>query len=84
MLDQAEQEMLLAVRLNPNQADARNTLATIYAEEGKYSRAHQEWSELVEADPGYEPARQNLVILEQVERGEIKGSPHNGGLARQP
>lgn len=81
MLEPAEQEVLLAVQLDPNQADARNTLATIYAEEGKYSRAHQEWSELVEADPGYAPARQNLVILERVERGELKGSPHISGLA---
>lgn len=84
MLEPAEQEVLLAVQLDPNQADARNTLATIYAEEGKYSRAHQEWSELVETDPGYAPARQNLVILEQIERGELKGSPNIGGLAHEP
>lgn len=84
MLDQAEQEVLLSVHMDPRQADARNTLGTIYAEEGKYSRAHDEWTELVETDPGYAPARQNLVILEQVERGELKGSPHVNGLAHAP
>jgi tetratricopeptide (TPR) repeat protein len=84
MLDQAEQEVLLSVRIDPNQADARNTLGTIYAEEGKYSRAHDEWTELVEADPSYAPARQNLAILERVEHGQLKGSPHSSGLADTP
>ncbi len=85
MLPDAEQEVLLSLQIDPNQLDGRNTLGTIYAEEGKYSRAQDTWNELVEADPTYAPARQNLVILQQVERGEIKGSANiSNGLAHEP
>jgi tetratricopeptide (TPR) repeat protein len=85
MLSEAEQEVLLSLQIDPSQVDGRNTLGTIYAEEGKYSRAQDTWNELVDADPGYAPARQNLVILQQVERGEIKGSAAiSTGLAHEP
>jgi len=57
-------------------------LGTSYAGEGKYARAQDEWNEIVEADPEYAPARQNLVILQQVERWENKGSI--SGLAHEP
>ena len=85
MLPEAEQEILLSLQIDPNQVDGRNTLGTIYAEEGKYSRAQDTWNELVQADPNYAPARQNLVILQRVERGEIKGSENiSNGLAHEP
>jgi Flp pilus assembly protein TadD len=85
MLLDAEQEFLLSLQIDPNQVDGRNSLGTIYAEEGKYSRAQETWDELVQADPNYAPARQNLVILQQVERGEIKGSENiSNGLAHEP
>jgi len=82
MLSDAEQEVLQSLQIDPSQVDSRNTLGTIYAEEGKYSRAQDTWNDLLEGDPGYAPAQQNLVILHQVERGEIKGSDALGnGLA---
>lgn len=85
MLPEAEQEILLSLQIDPNQTEGRNSLGTIYAEEGKYSRAKDTWNELVEADPTYAPARQNLVILQQVERGGIKGSANiTSGLAHEP
>jgi tetratricopeptide (TPR) repeat protein len=85
MLSEAEQEVLESLQIDPSQVDGRNTLGTIYAEEGKYSRAQDTWNELVEAAPGYAPARENLVILRQVERGEIKGSTAiTNGLATEP
>ncbi len=85
MLPNAEQELLLSLQIDPNQVDGRNTLGTIYAEEGKYSRAQDIWKELIGADPDYAPARQNLVILQRVERGEIKGSANiSNGLAHEP
>src|SRR5271156_1314444 len=40
MLGEAEQEVLLSLQMDSTQVDARNTLGTIYAEEGRYSRAH--------------------------------------------
>lgn len=81
---QAEQEILLSLRLDPNQLDARNQLAVIYAEEGNYQRAHEEWTDLAESNPEYSPARANLMILEQVERGEIKGAQRMTGFAHGP
>jgi tetratricopeptide (TPR) repeat protein len=84
-LPEAEQEILLSLQIDPNQVDGRNTLGTIYAEEGKYSRAQDTWNEVVQADPNYAPARENLVILQRVERGEIKGSENiSNGLAHEP
>ena len=81
---QAEQELLLSLRLDPNQPDARNQLGVIYAEEGNYQRAHEEWTDLAESNPDYSPARANLVILEQVERGEVKGPQRMSGFAHAP
>jgi tetratricopeptide (TPR) repeat protein len=81
---QAEQEILLSLRLDPNQLDARNQLGVIYAEEGNYQRAHEEWTDLAESNPDYSPARANLVILEQVERGEVKGPQQMSGFAHAP
>jgi tetratricopeptide (TPR) repeat protein len=81
---QAEQELLLSLRLDPNQLDARNQLGVIYAEEGNYQRAHEEWTDLAESNPEYSPARANLIILEQVERGAIKGPQRMTGFAHGP
>jgi tetratricopeptide (TPR) repeat protein len=81
---QAEQEILLSLRLDPNQLDARNQLGVIYAEEGNYQRAHEEWKDLAGSNPDYSPARANLVILEQVERGEVKGPQRMSGFAHAP
>ena len=52
MLSDAEQEMLFSLRLNPQEVDARNTLGLIYAEEGRYTLAREEWSDLLERGPG--------------------------------
>ena len=62
-LADAEQETLASLQLNPGQADARNLLGVIYAQEGKTVRASLVWRELVREVPDYEPARTNLTIL---------------------
>ena len=62
-LEDAEQETLASLQLNPGQADARNMLGVIYAQEGKTVRASLVWRELVREVPDYEPARTNLTIL---------------------
>jgi tetratricopeptide (TPR) repeat protein len=74
----AEQEILLSLRLDPNQLDARNQLGVIYADEGNFERAHEEWTDLMESNPNYSPARANLVILEHA---EIKGPSRLTGFA---
>src|SRR5262249_24868762 len=84
MLDQAEQQMLLSLQLDPTQVDGHNTLGAIYAEEGKYMRAHDEWTERVEATPDYAPARANLNILKRVEHSGLEGLSPQSGFAQQP
>ena len=59
----AEHEILASLRLNPEDADARNTLGVIYAEEGKVVPAALVWRDLVREFPAYEPARANLALL---------------------
>jgi Flp pilus assembly protein TadD len=63
MLADAEHETLEALRLNPEQPDARNLLGAVYAQEGDTSSASLVWSELVRDVPDYEAARKNLAIL---------------------
>jgi len=74
MLGPAEQEILLSLRLDGDQPDALNTLGVIYAEEGEYSRAREEWNDLLRTRPAYEPARANLTILDRAERGRVSAS----------
>jgi len=84
MLRQAEQETLLSLRLDPGQLDARNMLGVIYAEEENYVRAREEWTEIIGSNPDYPPAHANVVILERIERGEIKGPKQISGFAHEP
>jgi len=63
MLADAEHEILVSLRLNPGQPDARNMLGVIYAQEGKIAYASLVWRELVRDVPDYEPARTNLATL---------------------
>ncbi len=63
MLADAEHETLEALRLNPEQPDARNLLGAVYAQEGDTASASLVWSELVRDVPDYEAARKNLAIL---------------------
>jgi len=74
---QAEQEILLSLRLNPSQLDARNQLGVIYAEEGYYARARDEWQELAASAPDYSPARTNLALLRQAEQGRAFSAREN-------
>jgi len=59
----AEHEMLASLQLNPQQADARNLLGVIYAQEGRTASAWLVWRELVHDVPDYLPARTNLALL---------------------
>ncbi len=63
MLVDAERETEASLRLSPGQADARNLLGVIYAEEGKAVRAAQTWHDLIRDVPSYQPARANLSML---------------------
>jgi hypothetical protein len=50
----------------------------IYAEEGNYQLAHDEWADLIRSHPDYAPARANLMILDRIERGQIAGARQIG------
>ena len=63
MFDPAKREMLVSLWLDPQQPDARNMLGVIYAEQGDKAGASAEWRDLLQASPGYLPARTNLAIL---------------------
>jgi len=80
----AEQEMLLSLRLSPDQIDARNQLGVIYAEEGNFRRAREEWTDLIMSDPAYSPARANLELLSQLERGRLKRTKDLSGFTHTP
>jgi tetratricopeptide (TPR) repeat protein len=80
----ATEVMLLSLQIDPTQVEAHNTLGAIYAEEGKYLRAHDEWAELVAGNPDYAPARANLNILQRVERTGLEGLSGQSGFAREP
>ena len=80
----AEQEMLLSLRLDPDQLDARNQLGVIYAEEGNYRRAREEWNDLLVSDPQYSPAHANLALLENLERGRLKRTRELSGPTHSP
>ncbi|MDB5108224.1 MAG: hypothetical protein JWM69_1165, partial [Candidatus Binatus sp.] len=70
------------LEIDPDQPGTRNTLGAIYAEEGKYHRASEEWTDLVTANPDYLPARNNLTILKSVEKNDVKAAPMSAGFTR--
>ena len=80
ILVDAEREILVSLRLNPEQADARNLLGVIYAREGETARAAQTWRQLTREVPGYEPARVNLSIIlsrKNTARGQTAAATSN-------
>ena len=73
LLADAKRETLASIRLDPRQADARNLLGVIDAQQGQTFRASLVWSELVRDMPDYAPARANLALLgkpNEIARGE--------------
>jgi len=79
-LAEARREMLISLRLDPNQAEALDMLGVIYAEDGKYVLAPQVWSDL--ARIGFEPARINLAILDHAGGSAGVGLSRGASIAR--
>jgi tetratricopeptide (TPR) repeat protein len=73
MLAEAERETLAALRLNPRQTEALNLQGAIYAREGQTVRASRIFQEIIRDQPEYQPARANLLILDDL----------NGGIAAE-
>jgi Tfp pilus assembly protein PilF len=72
MLNDAEQEALAALALEPHDPEIRNTVALLLAERGDYVHAREEWSALLAHNPAYEPAKTNIAILDRTVRAESK------------
>jgi tetratricopeptide (TPR) repeat protein len=81
MLAKAEHETLVSIRLDSKQADAWNTLAVLYAEQGDRGRAGKLWCDLVHTFPDYIPARSNLRLLEQIDQPASPAPASSGSSA---
>jgi tetratricopeptide (TPR) repeat protein len=53
------------IRLDPHDVEARNNLAVIYANAGQTELARELWVDALKANPNFEPARRNLILLDQ-------------------
>lgn len=62
-LSNALQEIIVSLRLAPEDPDERNTKGIICAELKNLVCARDEWTHLVQVAPNYAPARVNLAIL---------------------
>ena len=62
-LRDALQEIIVSLRLAPEDPDERNTKGIICAELKNLVCARDEWTHLVQVAPNYAPARVNLAIL---------------------
>jgi Flp pilus assembly protein TadD len=50
---------------DPHDVNARNNLAVIYANAGQTELAREQWVDALKANPKFEPARRNLIFLDQ-------------------
>ncbi len=55
-----------AVRLSPRSAPAYNTLAIVHAQQGALREARDAWQRVLELDPNFAPARENLARVNQL------------------
>jgi len=62
-LEEAEQNFIKALKLNPRHPLAKNELAAIYRRTGKFSEAKSLYEEVLNSYSDFQPARKNLGIL---------------------
>ena len=62
-LDAAEENLLLALELNPDHPIAHNELGIVYRKTGRFTAARQSYESALAVYPGYHHARRNLGIL---------------------
>ena len=62
-LEEAEQNFVKALKLNPEHPLAKNELATIYRKTGNFSKAKSLYEEVLNSYSYFHPARKNLGIL---------------------
>ena len=62
-LEAAEENLLLALELNPNHPIAHNELGIVYRKTGRFDLARRSYEAALAVYPGYHHARRNLGIL---------------------
>jgi len=62
-LDAAENNLMLALELNPGHPIAHNELGIVYRKTGRFSKARQSYEAALATYPGYHYARRNLAVL---------------------
>ena len=62
-LDAAEDNLLLALELNPDHPIAHNELGIVYRKTGRFAEARRSYESALAVYPGYHHARRNLGIL---------------------
>lgn len=59
----AEQALLQATTVNPNDAIAQNHLGIVLREQGKFDKAAQAYQQALQIDPNYANAHLNIAVL---------------------
>lgn len=62
-LDAAEENLLMALELNPDHPIAHNELGIVYRKTGRFAAARRSYESALAVYPGYHHARRNLGIL---------------------
>lgn len=62
-LDAAEENLLIALELNPDHPIAHNELGIVYRKTGRFAAARESYESALAVYPGYHHARRNLGIL---------------------
>jgi len=84
-LDEAEQIARSLLRQSPQDKTYRNFLATVLANRGQVDEARREYDQLLAEDPGFRPARFNLIKLDIAQARYAAASRElNGILAIEP
>lgn len=73
--DDAIAEGEKALALNPNDVEAYNALAIIYARGGNLAQARAHWEGALRIDPNYRAARENLRVLDEMAAAQKSESP---------
>lgn len=62
-LKAAEEQLLLALELNPSHPIVHNELGIVYRKTGRFQQARQSYEAALAVYPGYHYARRNLAVL---------------------
>ncbi len=62
-LEAAEENLLMAIELNPDHPIAHNELGIVYRKTGRFAEARKSYEAALAVYPGYHHARRNLGIL---------------------